>query len=260
MKKNEVKERLMRGETVLGAFQGYDAPEITEILGYAGFDFVVLDAEHGGLYPGLLEGQIRAAECGDTAAFVRVPSFQRQDILKALDRGASGILVPMVNTRADAEQVISHALYTPKGNRGLTFSSRAAHYNVRVDQELHLRSSNDELLIMVQIETMEAVENLDEILAVEDVDLVFIGPSDLSQSMGMPGQTGNPEVQKTIRLIIEKAHKAGKKTGIFTSTVEATKKWMDEGVQLILAGSQGIIAKALSNYVDDVRESVKRGK
>lgn len=258
MKKNIVREKILNGETVVGAFQAYDSTEITEILGYSGFDYVVIDTEHGVLYPGLLENQIRAAECGNLTPIVRVPSFQRQDILKALDRGAAGLLVPMVNTKADAEQIVDFARYTPEGNRGLTFSSRAAHYNVRIDQEEHLKSSNREILLIAQIETQQAIKNLDEILSVQGIDMIFIGPSDLSQSFGVPGKTKDPHVVAAIESIIEKAKKAKKPIGLFCGNIEDSKHWAEKGIQMFLAGSQALIAQACANYVDAFNTNVKK--
>ena len=256
MRKNITKEKLADGKTVLGAFQSYDSEELTEILGYAGFDYVVIDTEHGGLYPGLLEGQMRAAECGGLTPIIRVPSFQRQDILKALDRGAAGLLVPMVNCKEDAEQIVNWARYTPEGNRGLTFSSRAAKYNVRTDKAMHLSSSNREILLIAQIETREAIKNLDQILTVDGIDMIFIGPSDLSQSFGVPGDTKNEEVVKAIEEIIDTVKPTGKPIGIFCGSIEDSKFWREKGVQMFLVGSQGLIAKAFVDYVDKFKETV----
>lgn len=241
---------MLDGNPIIGVFQSFDSPDLTEMFGYSGFEFIVFDAEHGNLYPGGCEHLIRAAECSNIVPLIRIPSFERADILKALDRGSMGILVPMVETKEDAEKIVSLAKYYPLGIRGLAVSTRAGGYGKTISQKEHLETSNSETLVLLQIETKKAVENLDEILKVDGVDVIFIGPSDLSQSLGFPGEINHPEVQKTMDIIIQKALAANKIVGIFEGSLNEVSKWMDKGIKLIACGAPGILGKAMTEYMN----------
>lgn len=249
MKKNLIKQKIEEDPTI-GVFHSFDSPDLTEMFGYSGFEFIVLDAEHGNLYPGGCEHLIRAAECSNMTPFVRIPSFERADILKALDRGAMGVLVPMVETKKEAEKIVSLAKYYPLGKRGLAVATRAGGYGKTTTLKAHLATSNSETMVLLQIETKKAVENLEEILTVDGVDLIFIGPSDLSQSLGLPGEISHPQVQKTIEYIIEKTLASGKQVGIFEGNLDAVGKWIDKGIKLIACGAPGIIGKAMTEYIE----------
>lgn len=257
MNKNKIKEKLNNNEPVIGIFQSFDSPELIELFGITGYDFLVLDTEHGTLSPGGSEHLIRAIQYANLTPFIRIPNFERSSVLKALDRGAMGILVPMVESKEDAEKIVSLAKYYPMGTRGLALSTRVANYGINIDPKKQIEMSNSETLVIIQIETEEAVKNLDEILQVEGVDMIFVGPSDLAQSLGYPGQNSNPEVQETINNIIEKSVKAGKYVGIFEGNVDATKKWIEKGVNFIACGAPAIIAKGMKSHIDSLGDQFK---
>ncbi len=252
MGKNIAKRKLEKDKPVLGAFLGFYSPHVVEMFGYAGFDFVIIDREHGNISAQECEIMVRAAEVSNTMPFVRVPDNDRSSILKTLDMGGMGIQVPMINNKEDAQKAVDFAKYSSKENsRGLTFSTRAAKYGISVNKDKHIEDSNRESLVVVQIETRKAIENLQEILTVEGVDVVFIGPSDLSQSLGYPGQVDHPEVDKTIRKTIEEIVKAGKTPGVFLGNIKDAEKWIGMGVKYLACGGPSIMSMGIREYVSE---------
>lgn len=258
MEKNLLKEKILEGKPILGAFLGFNSPNLVEIFGYTGFDFIILDREHGSMSISESENMIRAAETAGIVPIIRVPSNERTNILKALDIGSFGVQIPMVNTKEDAEKAVSFAKYSAKMNsRGLTFSTRAASYGVGVNKDLHMQTSNDESLVIVQIETQDAINNLDGILEVDGVDFVFIGPSDLSQSLNLPGQVNHPLVQKTMEEAIGKIVAANKVPGLFIGDPKEAKKWIDLGVKYIACGGPALISGGMKNFVSTFLEQLQ---
>lgn len=248
MNANVVKEKLKKGKTVYGIFHAFDSPEIIEMLGNAGYDFVVLDGEHGNITPSSCENLIRAAECTGIVPIMRIPGHERQNILKSLDRRAMGILVPMVNNKQHAMQIVEYAKYEPMGSRGLSYSNRAGQYGGIEDKDSYRKFANEQTIVILQIETKEAIENLDEILAVENFDIAFIGPSDLSQSYGMTGQVNNEKFQGIIRGAVKKIIEKGKVAGILVGNMESAKMWKEEGVQFISFASPAILQPAIKAH------------
>lgn len=204
--KNTLKDRIKNGEHVLGGFVGIYSPNLVEMIGYAGFDYIVIDDEHVAFNYTELENLIRTADSVNMVPFVRV-SYDPSSIQKALDRGAKGIQVPMVNSKEDAESVVKKAKFPPRGNRGVAFSHRAAQYG-NDSGETFLDSSNEEILVIPHIETFEASENFEEIMSVDGIDIAFIGPTDLSVNMGFKKDgPKHPKVQKKIADLYEIAHR-----------------------------------------------------
>lgn len=258
MQNNIIKKKIAEGKPVLGAFLGFNSPNIVEMFGYTGFDFIVFDTEHGNISPQECENMIRAAELANIVPIIRVPSNERTNILNSLDVGGMGVQVPMVNTKEDAEKAVGLAKYSSGDNsRGLGFSTRAVKYGIAINKDQYIKTSNDESLVVVQIETKKAIDNLDEILSVENLDVVFIGPSDLSQSLGLPGQVNHPDVQKTIEEAIKKIVNAGKAPGIFIGNINDTKKWVDLGVKYIACGATAVFSSAMNNYVSTFKETLQ---
>lgn len=247
MKKNKVKE-LLDKRPVMGIFQGFNCPNVTEFIGYAGTDFVILDSEHGYMSPETMENMVRAADCCEMTTIIRVPQNERQYILRALDIGALGIHVPMVNTREEAEKAVYFAKYYPRGGRGLAFSTRAARYGMGVVKKEFIENSNKEVLVIVHLETKESIENLSEILKVADLDILFIGPTDLAQSLGYYGDSGHEEVQKIIEGAVARIIESGKIAGVFCGDLQSAKKWTDKGVRYIASGASGLLTAALKDF------------
>jgi len=245
--KNKVKEKIKK-EAALGVFQGFNSPNLVEIIGYAGLDFIVFDSEHGYMTAETMENMVRAAECSRLTPFIRVPQNERQYILKALDIGAFGIHVPMVNTRDDAEKAVYHARYYPRGGRGLAFSQRSTCYGVGVDKRKYLEECNRETMVMVHLETRQAIENLSSIIEVEGVDILFIGPTDLAQSLGYYGDPSHEEVQEMIAEAIGLIVDSGKVPGVFVTDPVSASKWVELGARYIAGGVSGICAKAFLDF------------
>ena len=209
IKTNKMKAKILAGEPVFGVSVTFPAPEIAEMIGNAGYDWVMIDAEHGSHSPEDVYAMVLACELYDVTPIVRPQINQADIILRYMDRGAMGVQVPHVNTADEAEAAVRAVKFYPHGDRGLGGGRKS--YGMSTPD--FIEAANRETLVCVQIEHMKGAENLDEILEVDGVDVFFIGPSDLSQSMGFPGQRTNPEVQKVLAECFRKIHAAGKASG-----------------------------------------------
>lgn len=255
MRPNRMKQRIQDGESLIGAFVNVAHPELVEILGLSGIDFVIVDAEHTSLTPTQAEELIRAAELHDVTPVARVGRNDPQTIQKFLESGAQGVLIPLVNTGEDAQRVVEAVKYPPLGKRGLA-PSRTSQWGLGeggIGQ--HVEDANRETFIGIQIETHEAVDQFDAIVATEHVDLVFFGPSDLSTALGLPGQTRHPDVVRIIEKLSQHAHDAGKAVGTIAQNGEAAERWRQNGIQWLCTGTSGLFAKGVRSYLDDVREA-----
>lgn len=247
---NGVKQALKEGRQVVGAGVSMPSAEWVEILGYAGFDFVFIDAEHGCFTSETVTNLVRAADAAEVVPIVRIPNDPFK-ILHALEAGCLGIQVPQVNTKEEARRVVASAKYYPQGWRGMAFATRAARYGFRnIDQ--HLARSNQQTLTVVQIENMRGVENLSEILTVKGIDVVFVGPADLSQSLGLPGQIDHPRVEQTMQRVILEITEAGLFAGTAVGSGESAKKWASRGVKYLLVGTGGIL-RACRQLLEEIR-------
>lgn len=227
----EFRRKLNDGETVFGTFMKTGDPMFVEAAGISGFDYVILDTEHGPVTIENQQNNIRAAEARNTVPIIRLKDCNENTIGKALDIGAYGIQVPQINTAEEAEKVVKCAKFYPYGMRGVCRFVRAADYS-NMDRGEYFEDSKN-LLIILQLEGIGAIKNLDEILDVDGVDILFIGPYDLSQSLGIPGQVNNPIVVNAMREIVEKAKAKGKVVGTFVDTYEDFKLWRDLGLQYL---------------------------
>ena len=234
--------------TLLGIFVSIPSSALVEMAGYAGFDFVVIDNEHGPAGIETTEHLIRAARVAGIAPIVRVSRADPQEILRSLDIGASGIQVPQVNDAAQARLVVSAAKYPPEGNRGVAFSTRAAGWGFQ-GGAAHLERSNTQTRVITHVETAEAVRNLDGMLAVPGLDVVFIGPTDLSVSLGYPGRPDHPEVQRIITDCIERITAAGKTAGLMLTSPQERKTFTDLGARYLTFNVASLIGGALRHTV-----------
>ncbi|ULB09735.1 aldolase/citrate lyase family protein [Cereibacter azotoformans] len=240
------KQRLRAKEPLVGCFVMAASPTIAEMCGYAGFDFVILDQEHGPADAETLENQIRAAEASGIAALVRVPWGSRWLIQRALDAGAEGIVVPHVTTAAEAEEIVRFSHYPGRGVRGLATTARAGrHGNVSVAD--HLPQSLQRTCVILQIEDAEALSEVSAIAGVDGVDSIFIGPADLSASLGHPGQPGHPEVAAAIEGVIRDTEAVGGPVvSSFIRDAEDARFWRENrGVQVLCLSTVAIFTTAL---------------
>jgi 4-hydroxy-2-oxoheptanedioate aldolase len=225
----EFKKKLADGSAVFGPFMKASDPAMVEVAGHAGFDFVILDMEHAPFTYKNLEDLVRAAELSGTLPIIRAQSSSEIFISKALDLGAKAVQVPHVTNAAEAEASIAAAKFHPLGMRGTDPFVRAAAYSA-IPKNQYFSRANENLVIL-QLEGKEAIGNLDQILDVQGIDIIFIGPYDLSQSMGVPGQVDHPSVTGQMESIVNRAKERGIVVGTFTDTLASARRWTDAGIQ-----------------------------
>ena len=235
---NKIKAALELGEVVVGPFIISSAPILVELAGYVGFDFVMIDMEHTSTDFIIAEQMVLAAKASNIVPGIRVPENRPTHILRALEIGAEIIDVPWINTRTEAASVVRSGKYFPLGERGcapITRGNLYGSYGGSLGSVAEtLRRANEETMLMVQIETSEGVENVAEIASTDYIDIVFIGPADLSQSLGIPGEYNNPIFENAVKKVIKTTRDNGKFAGIFViGGAEVGKKWVDEGAQLL---------------------------
>jgi 4-hydroxy-2-oxoheptanedioate aldolase len=221
-RENRMKRLIKSNKPAYGVSVQFPSADIVEMIGGLGFDWVMLDAEHGSITPDNIGAMIMAAEISGITPIVRPEKNDPAVINKYLDRGAMGVQVPHVNTAAEARAVVEACLYHPQGSRGLG-GGRMADFGWGVPTSEYVVNANRETLVCVQIEDIAAVDNIDEILAVPDIDVFFVGPTDLAQSMGHPGNNGHPEVQEVIEGIFERINAAGHTSGTPGAAEQAIK-------------------------------------
>ena len=253
VKHNSAKEKLRQGEAVFGCFTRYPNAALVEVLGYCGWDFIVFDGEHGAIEPADCEQMVRAAELQNVTPIIRVPVNQPHVILRFLDTGAQGLHVPMVRSAADAEAVVQSVKYQPRGSRGLA-AVRAADYAQKIPFGQYVTQANAETLVVVHIETEDSVERLPEILKVDGVDVVFLGPTDLSNSLGHPGDLQHPKVQATFQRFVDLVRDSGVALGIMVGNAEAARIWKGLGAQYIAIGLENVLNPACRAYLKANRE------
>jgi 4-hydroxy-2-oxoheptanedioate aldolase len=216
------------------------------MAGQAGFDWVLVDLEHGAGHQESLLHQLQALDATPAAGIVRIAWNEAPRFKRALDLGPSGIMVPYVNTAAEARQAAAAMRYPPQGVRGVARSNRAAGFGQEFDA--YFAQANANLLTIVQIETAEAVENAEEIATVEGVDVLFIGPLDLSVSLGIPQQLTHPDFRTAVMRVIAASRQAGKAAGILLPTPEQIAPAVADGFTFIAVGSDGgLVASGMRN-------------
>jgi 4-hydroxy-2-oxoheptanedioate aldolase len=240
---NPVKEKLRRGETVIGAFIPMPSPDVVEIVALAGFDFALLDGEHGRISPDDAYPMILAAEARDIPALVRVGENDRQVILKYLDLGVSGVMIPQTNTPDLVKDAVNAMRYAPDGIRGLA-GGRTFDYGVGSSMAELVPAINERVLSIIQFEHIDALPHIDAILATPGLDVFFVGPTDLGQSMGFGGQGGHPEVERVIQEVADKAKGRGVALAIVAPDAETTNRRIAQGFQMIVPNVPGLLMRA----------------
>jgi len=252
MKRNPMKEKLKAGEPVFGVSVMIPSPQIVEMVAAAGFDWVLLDCEHGTLTLESVELMAMAAEASGITAIARPVSRSAEHILQVLDRGVMGVQVPHVNTAADAREVLAAVKYHPVGKRGLAAGTRSAVYDSIGTLADYVKAANESTLIAIQLEDKEAIDNIDELLKVEGIDVFFIGPSDLSQSMGHPGNPKAPPVAEAIESSFRKMVAARRTPGT-PATAENVRETIDKGVRYIYTHLPRLLSSSAKAYLKNAR-------
>lgn len=253
-----LRERILNKEVVVGMFYKLNSQAIAEMIGNAGFDFIIVDTEHSNYSSYDVEGVIRAAECVGMSSVIRIREAIPEDVLHALDSGADGVQIPSITSTESAFDVCKSSKYYPEGNRGLSTNQRAAMYSSWNKEVGYIDYSNKNSLVVVHVENIEMAERVDELLEIPQLDVIFVGPSDLSQSMGKPGQMNDPEVIAVIEDVFKKVLKKGKAVGIYCGTPAAIKKYVGLGATYIAYGSDvTIIADGLKELKNSVNKVIK---
>ncbi len=237
------RDRLNRGERLIGTVVSLPSPEAAEVLSMAGFDWLFVDMEHGAVDIRAARDILRAAG-PRTPCLARVPCMDEVWLKQCLDMGADGVIVPQITTAEEVVAVVARCRYPPLGVRGVGVG-RAQGYGAALHE--YVARANDEIAVVVQIEHIEAVRNIHAIVEVPGVDALFVGPYDLSASMGRIGEVDHPSVREAIAGVHECAGKAGVRMGIFTATADSAKAFLDEGYTLAAVGVDAMLLAGAAN-------------
>lgn len=235
------KERLQKPKPLVGTFIQTAHPVMAEFVGKLGFDFLLIDSEHSAMHIETIQSMLQGIAATPSFGIVRVPTISYEYIATTLDAGADAILIPQVRDVEDVLRVRDAALYPPEGRRGIG-PGRATSFGLNImDRKV---APNKDTVVILQIETKEAVENLDKILDVEFYDMIFVGPGDLSMNLGVFGEFSNPILTDEIANIIRKSKEVRKKVGIFAGNIEMATQWLKQGVDLVTINSElGLLAQ-----------------
>lgn len=258
----QLKKRLQQGETLHGCWLNLGSSVTAEMVGLSGFDWVLIDLEHGaGVEKDVLH-QLQALEHTTAAALVRVESGERQRIHRILDMGAEGIMVPRINTVAEAKAVVSGLHYPPDGSRGVAKMVRATGFGQHFAD--YYRDAKENILGIVQVETIAILDHLDEIAALDGVDVLFIGPADLTMALGIFGQFDHPLFINAVKATVRAAEQAGKATGILFFNPADYKTWHDLGMRMIACGADATFvadgARTMANTLNQFRAAHKNSR
>jgi len=239
--RNAFKAALARGELQIGLWSSLCSPIVAEIIGHSGFDWILVDTEHSPNEPPAVLAQLQAMQAGTATPIVR-PAWNDPVLLKRLlDIGTQAVLVPFVQNAEEAAKAVAACRYPPAGIRGITVSGRGSRYGRVPD---YLKRADAEICVLVQVETGEALAQLEAIAAVDGVDGVFIGPADLSASLGHIGNPGHPEVQAAIKGAVERLAAIGKPAGILTPSEADARRYIEWGYRFVAVGSDlGLLTK-----------------
>jgi 2-keto-3-deoxy-L-rhamnonate aldolase RhmA len=256
VRKNTVKQKLQRDELAVGLIMLSADPHIVGIAAQAGYDYVMPDLEHTGATLRELEHLVRAADAAGIVPLVRVPGCAKRDILAVLETGVRGIMVPAVESAEEAKEVVAAACYAPLGKRGVYYLGYGSEYGGIPPRE-HFRRANEELLIILQVETAKGVQHAAEIAAVPGVDCVLVGPGDLTQSLGVPWEFEHPAVWEAIRKTFHATRLQGKVAGIMPAGIDHARRCVEEGARLLIWGPDlALLQRAAREDAAQLREQL----
>jgi 2-keto-3-deoxy-L-rhamnonate aldolase RhmA len=256
MRPNPVKRVLEEGGVALGTMVfEFATPGVARIAASAGADFVVFDQEHSGWGIDTIRMLMATARAAEIVPLVRVPAAQYHFVSRPLDVGASGVMVPMVETVEQARLVVTAAKYPPQGGRGAAFGIGHDDYEVAEDVVSGMELANDETLVIAQIETTRGIENVGEIAAVEHLDVLWIGHNDLTNSMGIPGQFDHPNYLRAIDRFLEACRVNGIAPGIMSTGVDEARAQLEQGFRCVAYwGDIWLYASALREGIATIRD------
>lgn len=255
MRHNPVKEKINKGEPAFGVWLAFPSPARVEFFGHLGFEFVIIDGEHMPISPATCLELVRACELVGVVPIVRPPNHESSTILPFLETGALGIYVPHVQTAQDAEAVVQAVKYAPMGNRSAGSSERPANYGLTQPPEDYYAAANDETMVILLVEDTVGVSNLDEIVKVPGIDVVAIGPGDLSLSMGRLKSRADPEVMKAVRNAEARIADAGLPFDCEPRNADEAREAIERGARLVPFFEGMMMAQLFGGVLDDLASS-----
>lgn len=229
-----LKAKMKSGEVLLGTWATIGHPDVADVLEATGFDWLVFDTEHAPLGPEAVSRMIQALDTSAVCPLVRVGASEQHLVKPALDMGAHGVVFPLISSREDADKAVSLVKYPPLGVRGVAPRKAADYGNTFAD---YIRSANDFTIVVAQIETAEALQNLDDILGTPGVDVAFVGPTDLTMSLGLLDDRGNARVVEAMKKVVAACDRRGKVPGVLAATPEEAARDVKLGFRFIGLGS-----------------------
>lgn len=247
--KNRLKAKLGRGEPAAGVSVMIPSPQVVEMIGLLGFDWVLLDCEHGTISLESLELMAMAADAAGITAIARPRNAGAGAILEVLERGVAGVQVPHVITPEQARAVVDAVKYHPLGKRGIAARTRPAGYGLGTSLDDYARAANESTLVCIQVEDREALDHLEALADVEGVDVIFLGPSDLSQSLGHPGERDHPEVLRAMHAAFATLSRTGRTAGS-AGDVHHWQEYRRRGATYLYTHFPTLLAAGSLNYLD----------
>jgi 4-hydroxy-2-oxoheptanedioate aldolase len=228
----------------------YGSPAVPRIMKAAGWDYILIDTEHASFGMETVGNLLHVSAAVGLPAVVRVPEAQRSLLSRPLDAGAMGVMIPRVESRAQAEDIVRYTKYFPMGDRGVALGTAHSAYQA-VNGKQFIRQANTELLVIMQIETQRGMENLDDILSVPGLSVAYLGPHDLSTSMGMPGAVSHPRVVQAITAFLRGCKRHGVIPGIWVDSIQDGRTWMRRGARFMTYGADFSMVMERSRVVLD---------
>ncbi len=256
---NLVKEKLQNGQKVIGTFFSMGNPSAMECLGYTGMDYAIIDTEHGPFDTESAMALVRAAEAVGLTPFVRIADVSHREIQRAVDMGAQALIVPCLRSLEEMKKLVDLAKFAPIGNRGF-IKGRGSGFGNQAwasgSVAEFMAASNERLLVLPQCETAECLEEIEEVVAIEGIDGIFIGPFDLSISLGIPGGFDDPRFTAAVERILRACKAAGKICLIFTTSTEKAREYLAQGFDGVAHNTDfTVYTEAYSALVDEIREN-----
>lgn len=253
---NRLTHRWQSNQPAIGVTLPFPLPELAELCGLMGFDFVLIDREHGTISPTDCTSLVRACQLAGATPLARVSHNDPTEIMQALDAGAAGVMVPGIETVEEARRAVRSALYAPEGERGLA-STRAAGWGLSASPVEYVRQANAAVIVVLLVESLRGIQNLNEIARIDGVDAVFLGPSDLSQSMGFAGEVSRPEVVRELETAIGMITACGKVAGINAPSGSKAREWVDQhGVRMVSTGFPQLVTSGGRQFLTEARPGV----
>lgn len=254
---NRVKEKVDRGEVTYGTLLSFPSTDLVRFLGLVGYDWVFIDAEHDPVSPETVSRLVEAAHLAGITPFVRVPESTPGTILRFLEAGAAGIIVPHLGDAADAKAAVAAVRFGPEGQRGAGSTGRANDFGLTRTPAEYFELANRELWVWGLVEDVPGIDNLDEILAVDGLNVVGVGPGDLSMSLGMRGQAGHPKIRGLVEAADTRIAKSGKHLMSLVITPEDNAAAVARGAKLILTNATPVLARACRTFLADLKSAAK---